>query len=80
MTTSSGSATGASPPPIPSRPCASSITSISVTECRRPEDDAPEELRLQKPTTISGAAEAWFARFYAPGSQRERDRKTFSRP
>jgi len=45
---------------------------------RMQEAGAPDELLLQKPTAISGAEEAWFERFYEPGSQRERDRKTFS--
>jgi phosphatidylserine/phosphatidylglycerophosphate/cardiolipin synthase-like enzyme len=36
-------------------------------------------LHLQKPIAISGAEQPWFAKFYQPGSQSERDRITFSR-
>lgn len=39
-------------------------------------ENRPEVLRLQKPTAISGAAQPWFAKFYEPGGQRERDRLT----
>jgi phosphatidylserine/phosphatidylglycerophosphate/cardiolipin synthase-like enzyme len=39
----------------------------------------PDPLHLKKPIVISGEDEAWFDKFYVPGSQRERDRKTFSR-
>jgi hypothetical protein len=35
-------------------------------------------LQLDKPIAISGAPQPWFAKFYQPGSQRERDRITFS--
>ena len=38
---------------------------------------AMAELTLQKPTVISGQP-AWFADYYATGSQKERDRKLFS--
>jgi hypothetical protein len=41
--------------------------------------EAPEPLRLQKPTALSAAAEPWFAKFYQPGLQRVLDRLTFSR-
>lgn len=40
--------------------------------------DRAADLRLQKPIAISGAQEPWFAKFYQPGSQRERDRLIFS--
>jgi hypothetical protein len=36
------------------------------------------ELTLQKPTAISGRP-AWFVDYYKDGSQKERDRKLFSR-
>jgi hypothetical protein len=38
---------------------------------------AMAELTLQKPTAVSGKP-AWFADYYAAGSQKERDRKLFS--
>lgn len=38
----------------------------------------PEILRLQKPVAISGTDQAWFAKFYEPNSQRERDRLMFA--
>ena len=39
---------------------------------------APKQITLQKPTAISGAAQAWFDRFYQPGTQAFRDRVLFS--
>ncbi len=39
---------------------------------------APEKMKLQKPIAISGKSRPWFARFYVPESQLERDRKIFS--
>ncbi|CAN7176642.1 phospholipase D-like domain-containing protein [Phyllobacterium sp. LjRoot231] len=39
----------------------------------------PEALLLQKPKAISGKQTSWFDKFYVAGSQRERDRQTFSR-
>ena len=45
---------------------------------KKAETKTPEALKLAKPTAISGKP-AWFERFYVPGSQKERDRKLFSR-
>ncbi|HVG18231.1 MAG TPA: phospholipase D-like domain-containing protein [Blastocatellia bacterium] len=42
------------------------------------EKKAVQKLTLRKPKAISGR-DAWFERFYVPGSQREGDRKLFSR-
>ncbi|MBA8899508.1 phospholipase D-like domain-containing protein [Phyllobacterium sp. P30BS-XVII] len=39
----------------------------------------PKKITLKKPKAISGEANAWFDKFYVAGSQRERDRLTFSR-
>lgn len=39
---------------------------------------AADKLTLRKPTAISGKA-AWFEGYYVANSQRERDRKLFSR-
>jgi hypothetical protein len=36
-----------------------------------------DTLTLRKPTSISGKP-AWFAEYYVPGSQKERDRKLFA--
>ncbi|MCV7286714.1 hypothetical protein H7J87_15405 [Mycolicibacterium wolinskyi] len=48
-------------------------------EGRRRNTTPRQPLLLQKPTAISNRPEPWFAKFYVPGSPRERDRKTFSR-
>ena len=39
----------------------------------------PKQITLKKPKAISGESTAWFDKFYVAGSQRERDRLTFSR-
>lgn len=38
-----------------------------------------DQLLLEKPINLSKKSKPWFAKFYLPGSPRERDRKTFSR-
>jgi hypothetical protein len=50
----------------------------SSTASRRSSPSAVAKLMLQKPTAISGKP-AWFIEFYKPGTQKERDRKLFSR-
>ena len=39
----------------------------------------PKPLTLRKPTAISGEPQPWFAEYYVADTQRERDRKLFSR-
>jgi phosphatidylserine/phosphatidylglycerophosphate/cardiolipin synthase-like enzyme len=52
---------------------------VAEAQKRFPAGAKKDSLRLQKPVAISGANSAWFAKFYGPDSQRERDRITFSR-
>lgn len=40
--------------------------------------NAPKQLVLQKPISISGKQHSWFDPYYIGGSQKERDRKLFS--
>jgi phosphatidylserine/phosphatidylglycerophosphate/cardiolipin synthase-like enzyme len=49
-----------------------------ATAARRSKTTAKAALTLQKPTAISGKP-AWFTDFYKAGSQKEHDRKLFSR-
>jgi len=49
-----------------------------ATASRPSKSAAMAELTLKKPAAISGKP-AWFTDFYAAGSQKERDRKLFSR-